>query len=251
MSEESKKHGKLLELSYTLFSNGMAFGTSSSRSITVEWKKDGTVSVEDSSNGSYGDVRTLYKADPGKAAKLAEFAEEKDIAGLSGKDIQLPMVYDNFTRATINVSYDESEVGGESYKHYHLDCGATGMTFKSIEGPLYEMLEELMTSGECIRNEEDDNANLFREFLKKGMTMTMDPENDKLAEMQKQQMEAMGQPAPGKWMCSCGTGNSGNFCSNCGKEKPATPPPGTWTCPACNTSGLTSRFCCECGSARP
>ena len=52
-------------------------------------------------------------------------------------------------------------------------------------------------------------------------------------------------PAAGSWTCSCGTVNSGKFCSNCGSPNPA----GPWTC-SCGTQN-TGKFCSNCGSPRP
>ena len=54
-------------------------------------------------------------------------------------------------------------------------------------------------------------------------------------------------PAPsGTWKCSCGAENTGNFCTNCGNKKPA--PSGDWTC-SCGTVN-TGNFCTNCGSKR-
>ena len=46
------------------------------------------------------------------------------------------------------------------------------------------------------------------------------------------------------WICSCGTTNTGNFCSNCGSPKPAA----NWTC-SCGTVN-SGKFCSNCGSPR-
>ena len=49
------------------------------------------------------------------------------------------------------------------------------------------------------------------------------------------------------WTCpNCGlTGNTGNFCTNCGTAAPAA----TWTCTHCGRTGNTGNFCPECGYA--
>ena len=69
-----------------------------------------------------------------------------------------------------------------------------------------------------------------------------------------QQQNAQPQAAPqaaqapaDSWTCSCGTVNTGKFCSNCGSPKPA--PAGSWTC-SCGTVN-TGKFCSNCGSPRP
>jgi len=49
------------------------------------------------------------------------------------------------------------------------------------------------------------------------------------------------------WNCSCGKiGNTGNFCTDCGKPKPAT---SSWTCTCGNQN--TGKFCTNCGKQRP
>ena len=55
--------------------------------------------------------------------------------------------------------------------------------------------------------------------------------------------------ADGGWDCTaCGqSGNTGNFCSNCGAAKPAV----DWTCPNCGQKGNTGKFCSNCGTAKP
>lgn len=55
-------------------------------------------------------------------------------------------------------------------------------------------------------------------------------------------------PAPvpqAEWTCSCGTVNTGKFCSECGSPRSA----GPWTC-SCGTVN-TGKFCSECGKPRP
>lgn len=49
------------------------------------------------------------------------------------------------------------------------------------------------------------------------------------------------------WTCTCGTSNTGKFCQNCGKSKPA--PAGSWTC-QCGTVN-TGNFCQNCGNRKP
>lgn len=49
------------------------------------------------------------------------------------------------------------------------------------------------------------------------------------------------------WTCSCGqTGNTGKFCSECGKEKPAAE---GWTC-SCGAVNK-GKFCSQCGAKKP
>ena len=70
--------------------------------------------------------------------------------------------------------------------------------------------------------------------------------------MQQQAAQMAAQPAPSAapagWSCSCGqTGITGKFCPNCGKPKPA--PAGAWKC-SCGATA-TGKFCPECGKPKP
>ena len=71
-----------------------------------------------------------------------------------------------------------------------------------------------------------------------------------MGQQQAAQAEPMQPSAPApvpqaEWTCSCGTVNTGKFCSECGSPRPA----GPWTC-SCGTVN-TGKFCSECGKPRP
>ena len=80
-------------------------------------------------------------------------------------------------------------------------------------------------------------------------------QQQQMQQAQMQQAQAQ-QPAPAPavqgWTCSCGqSGITGKFCPNCGAKKPEPKPPAdSWTC-SCGQSGITGKFCPECGSPRP
>ncbi|MFI3254094.1 MAG: SPFH domain-containing protein [Eubacteriales bacterium] len=61
------------------------------------------------------------------------------------------------------------------------------------------------------------------------------------------QMPPQVAPSPDAWQCTCGTSNTGKFCSSCGTGKPA--PAGTWQC-SCSTVN-SSKFCSNCGKPQP
>ena len=55
-------------------------------------------------------------------------------------------------------------------------------------------------------------------------------------------------PVAGSWTCACGqTGNTGKFCGNCGRPRPAAPEGWTCVCDAVNKG----KFCSECGRPKP
>lgn len=64
---------------------------------------------------------------------------------------------------------------------------------------------------------------------------------------QMQQAQQAQQNSANTWTCSCGTSNTGKFCSGCGKPQPA--PEGAWSC-ECGAQN-TGKFCSSCGKAKP
>ena len=68
------------------------------------------------------------------------------------------------------------------------------------------------------------------------------------SETNRREMErAREEDAKDGWTCSCGATSNGNFCSACGKKKPA--PAGSWKC-SCGAE-CTGNFCASCGSKKP
>ena len=65
------------------------------------------------------------------------------------------------------------------------------------------------------------------------------------AQQTMQSQEVGGLAANDVWLCECGSKNTGKFCSECGKPRPAT---GSWTC-SCGAVN-NGKFCSECGSPR-
>ena len=66
-----------------------------------------------------------------------------------------------------------------------------------------------------------------------------------------QQQQQPAPEVPAGWTCACGqSGITGKFCPNCGKPKPVpVPAGGSWKC-ACGATA-TGKFCPECGKPRP
>lgn len=61
---------------------------------------------------------------------------------------------------------------------------------------------------------------------------------------------AVSASADGSWTCTCGqTGNTGNYCPNCGKSKTAV---SKWTCPDCKHKNKAKyNYCENCGRKKP
>ena len=63
-----------------------------------------------------------------------------------------------------------------------------------------------------------------------------------------QQAAGQAPSAAGEWICSCGTKNTGKFCTECAGPRP-TQSAGEWIC-SCGTKN-TGKFCTECATPRP
>ena len=69
-----------------------------------------------------------------------------------------------------------------------------------------------------------------------------------LYQMGAQQPAQPAAPAANGWTCSCGqSGNTGRFCTSCGKPKPEAPT--VWVC-SCGAKN-SGKFCSECGKPKP
>lgn len=159
IEDAEEPHGPLRGFSYSLSSNGMMAGTSSSTTREVKWNDDGSIIYSYRSFGGGKNVNMEYKITPEAASKVIDLVEEEHIAALANLDIELPQVYDNFTSSTIGMVFDDSSLGGESYNHCTLNCGAFGMTFRTLEKKVRALLDEIQESGECIKNEMTETPN--------------------------------------------------------------------------------------------
>ena len=70
-----------------------------------------------------------------------------------------------------------------------------------------------------------------------------------MGQQQQQQQQQPVAPAADSWKCSCGATNTGKFCMECGKPRPAAGPA---KCAKCGWTASDPsqhpRFCPECGS---
>ena len=246
---EEEKHGPLISFSLSYFSHSMMAGGGSSSGDELEWHKDGTVTLTSSHSGGGRDTRFKYNVKPEIAQKMRDYVAEKHLARLSKEDIKTPVMFDNFTSASFSMSFDDSSIGGSPYEHCYVNCGPAGMTFRTIENELAEILKECRETGECILSEENETGNGFMGMG--GFTGMMT------------------QPPTEAWTCpSCGMKViTGSFCPQCATPAPAPVPAPTpsptifamdyppasgepWTC-TCGYKGNTGKFCPNCGNPSP
>ena len=259
-------HGPLTHFSYNLSSHGMMAGTSSSYSRTVDWNRDGTIIFRSYSSGGGKSSELEYKLTPETAAKISDFVADKHLAALSKMDIPTATMFDNFTSSTICMTFDDSSIGGDPRNDCTLQCGPAGLTFKTIEDELRQLLDECESAGECIKNEVRETQNGFGAFFGMGgmpMTcsnpgampgnfngMTMAEEAVRQAAATKASLTTSGDTGSGS--PSVGTAStSAEQASPSPSADAASPSPSNakWTC-ACGSVN-TGKFCPECGQPKP
>ena len=235
---EDGPHGPLRSISYNLCSHGMMAGTGSSRSTRLEWLNEKAVILSCTSSGSGTDFDSEYRVKPETAQKVRDLVSEKKLARLSKMDIPTVTMFDNFTSATISMTFDDTSIGGSPYEICTINCGPSGMTFKTLEDEISRLLDECRDTGECTRNEMTGSPIILGNFMNIGGSMTGTPSAVP---------PASGTVKSGGWVCSCGTVNTGKFCENCGNSRSVSEEEGTWVCPSCKASGNRGNFCAACG----
>ena len=109
-------------------------------------------------------------------------------------------------------------------------------------------------TGQAMQDAANNQGGAMNAFVGMGMAGNMGGANaanlfamgQQQQQFQAQQQQAQA-PAAAGWTCSCGkTGNTGKFCADCGKPKPADD---SWTCECGRVN--TGKFCPECGKPRP
>lgn len=247
---------KLVEFRYNRTTYGMAMGSGSSSADEVSWCRDGSVILTATYSGGGKNMRSEYRVTPEMAQKVRDFVEDNGIVQLAEEKIELPVMFDCFTSSMIVMHFDDSANGGSPYQSVVLDCGPAGMTFRTLENKVAELLKECRETGEYVGGEMMENSGPGA-----GMGLMGFPGMP----------AAPSAPEPPKvlWTCpECGkTENYMKFCIKCGTPKPepagtgsgpetqggaenAGEKPLTWTCSACGYAENRGKFCSNCGQPR-
>ncbi len=221
------EHGPLIEISYNTTTHGMMMGSGSSNTDAVRWCRDGSVILNATIFSGGKNLRSEYRLTPEMAQKVRDFVADEKIAEQAEKKVELPVMFDCFTSASITMIFDDSAVGGSPYEHVFLNCGPSRMAFRQLEEAVSELLKECRETGEYTGGETTDNngQNIFGGFMGfpgingiPGFHELKAEENDK----QGRSGAATADTTSLIWTCPCGfTENRGKFCPNCGQPRPA------------------------------
>ena len=102
-------------------------------------------------------------------------------------------------------------------------------------------------TADAMRTAAANEGGAMNGFVGMGMAMNNGgAQAANLFAMGQQQQQQQAPAQAGSWKCECGAENNGNFCTNCGKPKPASD---RWFCSECGTENH-GKFCTNCGKAR-
>ena len=107
------------------------------------------------------------------------------------------------------------------------------------------------SQAQAMKDAANNSAGAMTGFMGYGMAQQAGGINAQSLFAMGQQQQAQAPAAAPKadsWRCACGAENTGKFCIECGKPKPA--PAAGWTCPQCGAVNK-GKFCAECGAKKP
>ena len=126
----------------------------------------------------------------------------------------------------------------------------------ALQNPTMAGAHLVSAQADAMKAAAANEAGAMTGFMGMGMAMNagagMNAQNlFAMGHKQQEQVQQTPQMQPatveGSWRCECGTENTGKFCTECGKPKPAAS--GQWLC-FCGTVNA-GKFCTECGKPRP
>lgn len=221
---KEEQHGELKEVMWSSSSMGMMMGDISNYSMSLS-KEDGAYILTEVSMPSYQPViTTKYHADEEVFDRIREIAERENLSAwqyLRVDQSKKMMIFDYSSNAALTLIYDDTGIGG--WKDVRLSIDREAAEQQGGGGVLLEVSDLLL---KCREN--PDNI----------ISVSETP-NPYLHQTNTNPVFMGTPPAPdGK------EGFTGEKTFEIAED-------GTWTCPACGETGISGKFCPECGSLGP
>ena len=207
-------HGPVVSIVTDFSSHGMAMNSGSSGRESVTWQDDGTVLIEYKKSSYEKETCEKYIAGSEAAARLRAYVAESRIAEMAQiKPIPFPYQMTDYSSSShMTFTFDDSAVSGNSNVTRTIDRSSFWEVQTDVVRKIDKLIKECETTGsltEKTENEKNTDSGLAAGMGYMGMGM-----------MGFAGMTDIPKPA-GNWKCpSCGSENSGRFCTDCGTPAP-------------------------------
>ena len=209
-------HGPVVSIVTDFSSFGMAMNSGSSGRESVTWQDDGTVLIENKNSSYEKETIEKYVAGSEAAARLREYIAESRIAEMAQiKPIPFPyQITDYSSSSHMTFTFDDSAVSGNPKVTRTIDRSSFWEVQTDVVRKIDKLIKECETTGSLTEKTENEKKNtdsgLAAGMGYMGMGM-----------MGFAGMTDIPKPA-GNWKCpSCGSENSGRFCTDCGTRAPS------------------------------
>ena len=113
-----------------------------------------------------------------------------------------------------------------------------------VDHPYFDEIRFELSEG---NRPDSPHSELFEEYVKQANEMMTTITGKAFVLEQDFEYDEKNEILPeGSWKCECGTVNTTNFCTECGKPRPSAP--GPKFCPNCGTELNGAKFCPNCGT---